>query len=53
MLQNTNDGDDSAKSSTSEKKKRKRKRKQIEDLRFDVAMEKSGMSSKRRERKKK
>ncbi|GMN43029.1 hypothetical protein TIFTF001_012229 [Ficus carica] len=53
MLQNTNDGDDSAKSSTSEKRKRKRKRKQIEDLRFEAPMEKSGISSKRRERKKK
>lgn len=51
--QHTDNGDDTLKNSMSEKKKKKRKRKQVEDLRFELALEKSGTSSKRRERKKK
>ncbi|PON56768.1 coiled-coil protein [Trema orientale] len=52
--QPTNDHDDSVRSSTNEKRKKKRKRKAVDDLRFEAAsLEKSDISSKRRERKKK
>ena len=51
--QHTNDGGDTIKSSADEKRKKKRKRNQVKDLRFVEEMEKSSISSKRREKKKK